>query len=80
MAKRITLGAIEFNQEQRDMICAIINTFGDGQHPWADNSTFSSFTLSYLKQVLNRKKFKNVTMTKIGGRILADIQNKIISL
>lgn len=74
-----TLHFISFNQDQRELICSIINRFGSGQHPYADDNTFSGFTISYLKEILEKKRFKSSigNLNETGKKVLAEIQTKL---
>jgi hypothetical protein len=79
MKKVDTLHFLQFNQEQRELICSIINRFGSGGHPVANTDTFSGFSVSYLKEILNKKKFKSSigNLTELGKKTLTEIEVKL---
>lgn len=53
------LEQITFTKDQQEFICTMINIFGDGQHPYADERSFKYFTQEYVKELLNREKVTN---------------------
>jgi hypothetical protein len=59
MEKVPTLHHIDFTESERKFLCEIINRYGSGQHPIADEQTIDGFTISYVKDIINRDKFKN---------------------
>jgi hypothetical protein len=74
-----TLNSIDFSIEEKKLICSIINRCGDYNHPYADINTFDFFTISYLKEILKKKRFEKLknNLTDIGKKILADIELKL---
>ena len=74
-----TLRYIEFTQEEKEMLCSIINRFGDGGHPVADTDSFDYFTISYLKDIFKKKKFIASTgkLSELGKKTLAEIMTKL---
>lgn len=64
-----------FNTEQKELLCSIINRFGDGQHPVADMNTVDYFKTSYLKDVLTTEKFisSKSKLSDMGSEILLSI-------
>jgi len=74
-----TLNNLNFNTAEKELICSIINRFGSSDHPYADDKTFEYFTISYLKEILSKKKFKNSinSLSEIGKKILTEIQIKL---
>lgn len=58
----IRLRELNLNDEQKDLISMLINIFGDGIHPFADNDSIDKFSVSYLKEIL-------VNSTLIKGKI-----------
>lgn len=79
MEKVDTLYHKEFNQEQKELICSIINRFGTGQHPCAESGNVHGFAVSYLKSILDSKKFKAaaVNLSEVGKKTLEEIQAKL---
>ena len=79
MEKKDTLHFKDFTAEQKGLACSIINRFGDGQHPVADEQTIDGFTTSYLKSILNKKKFLNAknNLSELGKKTLEEIQAKL---
>jgi hypothetical protein len=79
MKKVPTLHFIEFNMEERKMICFIINHLGEGQHPVCDETTLDGFMTSYLKDILNKEEFKKTVnmLSPLSKQILAEIQAKL---
>ena len=59
MEKLPTLHFLQLNDEQKKVVCSIINCFGTGQHPICAVDTVDGFMTSYLKEIINSKKFKN---------------------
>ena len=45
-----TLQSIMFTVEQQKFISQLINNFGDGQHPYADDLTLDFFTVEYVQE------------------------------
>ena len=70
----------KFTQEQKEMLCSIINRFGDGGHPVANADNLDYFTVSYLKEILNKKNFIASTdkLSELGKKTLAEISIKIM--
>jgi hypothetical protein len=79
MEKLDTLHFKEFNQEQRGLTCSIINRFGSGGHPVADEENLDGFTVSYLKEILNKKKFKDSigNLSELSKKTLTEIEAKL---
>jgi len=48
---------LNLSDDDKGMAASIINNFGDGQHAWADEHTIDFFAISYLKDLITRKKF-----------------------
>jgi len=79
MEKLPTLHFAELTQEQKELACSIINRFGCGQHPVAEVNNIDGFTTSYLKELLDKKEFKDaaVNLSEVGKKTLAEIQAKL---
>jgi len=79
MERKDTLHFKDLSKEQRELSCSIINGFGSGGHPVADDSTIDGFTVSYLKSILTKKKFLNAkdNLSELGKKTLAEIQAKL---
>jgi hypothetical protein len=79
MEKLPTLHFLPLNQDQKDLIISIINHFGTAQHPICNNTTIDGFMVSYLKEIINSKKFKKSisNLSENGKRILAEIEEII---
>ena len=69
-----------FNEEEKELICSIINKFGSGQHPVASLKTVDVFTVSYLKEILKKKKFINSksNLSELGKKTLIQIETKLL--
>jgi len=61
-----TLQDITLTKEQREMLCSIINVFGTGEHPYADNDTLPNFTKEYIKGLLVTEKFIEAEQSLYG--------------
>lgn len=79
MEKIDTLHHIYMTTEQKELTCSIINKFGCGQHPSADLQTYDGFARSYLKTILDSKKFKahEAQLTEKGKKTLEEIRAKL---
>lgn len=79
MKPKDTLHFKDLTKEQRELSCSIINNFGSGQHPVADDNTIDGFTVSYLKSIFNKKKFiaASANLSDLGKRVLVEIQAKL---
>jgi len=51
-------------KQSKGHLCAIINTYGTGQHAFADPSNLEFFELSYIKEVLGAAYLINEEDTK----------------
>ena len=72
MEKLDTLHFIEMTKEQKELSCSIINRFGTGQHPVADESTYDGFAVDYLRELSK--------LIAINGKVNLDKLDKIIDL
>ena len=61
MRNTATLDFIELSDMEKTFVCTIINVFGSGQHPVADNQSINGFTVSYLKTIMNSERFMVAT-------------------
>ena len=43
---------IELTRDQQETIACCINTFGSGEHPWADETTIGDFATVYALKCL----------------------------
>jgi hypothetical protein len=79
MEKKDTLHFKDLTKEQRELSCSIINNFGSGQHPVADDNTIDGFTISYLKEIIAKKKFiaAESNLSELGKKTLAEIRAKL---
>jgi len=79
MEKLDTLYFKEFNGEQKELACSIINRFGKGQHPCAEVGNLDGFAVSYLKEILDSKKFKDAStnLSELGKKTVEEIQIKL---
>ena len=68
-----------FNIEERQMICQIINRFGDDTHPICDEETFDGFAIDYLKSIMNKSKFTNTQFSDYANKLITSIQVKLSS-
>jgi len=69
-----------FNIEERQMICQIINRFGDDTHPICDEETFDGFAIDYLKSIMNKSKFTNAQFSNYANKLITSIQLKLIRI
>lgn len=71
-----TLKDITLTSEQQELLCSIINVFGTGQHPYADDKSLPYFTSEYIKEILETEEFVNAqdNLTDTGKRVLAEIK------
>jgi len=71
---------ITFTFEQRELLCSIINVFGTGEHPYADDKTLPYFTKEYVKglviEILESEKYIETlaNLTDDGVKYLAEIK------
>jgi hypothetical protein len=74
-----TLKHLDFTDEQKGLICSVINKFGTGQHPWADIHTIDGFMVSYLKEILESRKFNNAkhNFSPLGFQMIEEIKTKL---
>lgn len=79
MEKLNTLRFIEFNKDQKELCCSIINRFGYGQHPIATTENLDGFAVSYLKELLEGKKFiaAEEKLSELGKKTLEEIRAKL---
>ena len=79
MKKVLTLHHIDFSKSERDMLCSIINRYGDGQHPVADEQTIDGFMVSYIVDILNKKEFIDAMfkLSPLGEELLKSIASKL---
>lgn len=74
-----TLDSLNLNTEQKEFVASVINRFGSTQHPYADKQSVNYFTVPYVTQILNKKKFieQRDKITAEGQRILRELQTKL---
>lgn len=79
MERKDTLHFKEFTDDQKGLICSIINRFGTGQHPVCDERSFDGFAVPYLKKIINNKKFQKAKagLSTLGKKSLEEIQAKL---
>jgi hypothetical protein len=79
MEKKDTLHFKDLSKEQRELACSIINRFGTGGHPVADEQTIDGFSVSYLKSILNKKKFiaASTNLSELGEKTLEELREKL---
>lgn len=79
MKKVPTLHHIEFTTDERLLLCSIINHFGDGGHPVADDQTIDGFMVSYIVDILNKKEFLDSmhNLSPKGEEVLKNIAAKL---
>ena len=44
----------KLEKKEKDHLCAIINTYGEGSHPWADLRSLRYFTAEYSEECLQK--------------------------
>jgi len=54
-----TILNLDLTKEQLELCQMLINCFGDGQHPFADDKTINFFTIPYLKSIINKEEIVN---------------------
>ena len=62
------------NEEEKGLLCSVINNLGSGQHPCADLNTLSSFRKKYVDKLLVKAESK---LTPQGLELLSSIKEKI---
>lgn len=79
MEKLDTLHFIEMTKEQKELSCSIINRFGTGQHPVADESTYDGFAVDYLRELLLKPEFlaSEKNLSDVGKKTLEEIRAKL---
>ena len=79
MRKVETLAHLGLDKEEKGMAASIINRFGEGQHPHAENSTINGFAVSYLKDIIKSDEFVEAKpkLSPIGIKALEGIETKI---
>ncbi len=56
--KHVSLSTVEFTNHEENFLCSMINRYGSGEHPYADNRTLKGFYTKYALQVLKKAKKK----------------------
>ncbi len=56
--KHISLATVDFTNHEENFVCSMINRYGSGQHPCADNNNLHGFYVKYTLQVLKKAKKK----------------------
>lgn len=59
-----TVGEYSLDKKQRINICGIINSYGSGQHAYADLETVDGFTQPYILGLLKKAKRGNLIPEK----------------
>ncbi len=79
MKKVATLHHINFTKTERQLLSSIINRYGDGQHPVADETNIDGFAVSYVKDIVVRKEFiaNQLNLSKLGKITLESINAKL---
>ena len=73
------INELNLNQEQKNIACVLINSFGTGEHPFADNNTIDNFTISYLKEIiLNPDLIKSKEKQTTENLVLFDSLEKVL--
>lgn len=67
---------INFNAKEKSLIAGMINRYGTGEHPIAENETIGFFTLSYVRDV-TEKAIGSAKLSEDGVIIASDILSKI---
>ena len=75
------LDKISFTDDEKGLLCSIINKFGSQQHPIADEKTFPFFTVEYVKEILYTNKYEFINqkdkLSGLGVELLKSIEEKI---
>jgi hypothetical protein len=73
------LKSLDFTKEQKQLICSIINNCGIDHAIIADMQTIDYFTVYYLQEILDSKKFVDVqnNLTETDKALLTEIFKKL---
>ena len=74
-----TINNIRFTPTEKDFLIKVINYFGTGQHPVADEKTIQFFNLEYIIEIFESKEFQdNISnLNSKGKRIYENVKLKI---
>ena len=64
----------QLNQDEKNLLCSIINNLGSGEHPCADERTLSGFRKEYVNELLISAESK---LNEKGLSVLQGIKAKI---
>lgn len=64
----------QLNQEEKNLLCSIIDNLGSGEHPCADEHTLSGFRKEYVNELLVLAESK---LNEKGLNVLKGIKEKI---
>lgn len=65
------LDKCNLEDSEADLLCAVINVFGSGSHPPADESSIYFFTPDYAIECLNKAKESGHTDPKVEESVSA---------
>ena len=54
----VWIGYTGLDENQKQLLAMIINLFGEGMHPFADDITINDFSVSYAKEILAKEEFR----------------------
>lgn len=72
-----TLKHLNLNDEEKKFAAHIINHYGSGQHPIADERTTDGFTIKYLKDLLTKAVNQSPKMSDFALGLVKSIEEKI---
>jgi len=72
------IGEVLLTAPQKTFISGMINMYGDGQHPFADNNTFKYFTIDYVKKLTEKSKVQ-ANLSPIGKEMLNEIKARLVN-
>lgn len=73
-----TLAKLNLTDNEKILAADIINRFGDGQHPVADNNNIVGFAIYYMKEIImKRDSLIKKTITGKGNRIFKTLKTKL---
>lgn len=71
-----TLHHLNLNDDEKEFAANVINLYGNGQHPWADDRTIDGFAINYLKELFN-KLIQNKWLNPKANSLVQSITEKI---
>ncbi len=72
-----TLKHLNLNDEEKKFAAHIINHYGSGQHPIADEHTIDGFAIKYLKELLTKAVNQSPKMNDFAKGLVKSIEEKI---